>query len=82
MRQHHLPGGDKSPLPGSLRGPAVEDAGKFGLRFRSQVSGGGVGGAYSGHWGRQHWERQRLCAGHTERSPETWVPASVLPALR
>lgn len=40
MRPHHLPGGDESPPPGSLGGWAVEDAGKFGLEFQYQASGG------------------------------------------
>lgn len=56
----------------------MEDAGKFGLRFQSQV---GVGGVYSGTGGRESWDRQPLGAGQVERSQETWVLASVLPPL-
>lgn len=67
MRQHRLPGGDKSPPPGSLRGWAVEDVGKFGLRLQSQVSGKvGTGAGHAGKGGP--------CVDQIESSQETWVP--------
>lgn len=66
MRQHHFPGGDKSPPPGSLRVWQWRMLGS--LASGSNPRWGWAESVYSGHWGRGSWDRQPLGAGQVERS--------------
>lgn len=78
MRQHHFPGGDKSPPPGSLRvwqwrmlGSLASGSNpRWGWAESTVGTGAGEAGIGS------PWVQARLRGAR-----ETWVPASVLPPL-